>query len=238
MSALNRKMFNRGGQVSSRGVGITSGLDTPKRGYVDRPGSYQGNGEATLPTRMDNITADTQAYYDLLKQYTPEREPFNRFQANVEPLLTLFGNLMSGTSYQGGLGGALEIAGKGLKEAAPGFQRAINERRAYEASDPDAALRAQALGLAIENQPDPEVEKWTGKESFKANVNVAPVEEGGEGSTVVRQLTRFTSNLGNVEYRDQNNNVIGRPGDIIRVKTENGGEKIYMWGVANDWIGY
>ena len=26
MSALNRKMFNRGGQVSSRGVGITSGL--------------------------------------------------------------------------------------------------------------------------------------------------------------------------------------------------------------------
>ena len=115
---------------------------------------------------------------------------------------------MSGTSYQGGLGGALEIAGKGLKEAAPGFQRAINERRAYEASDPDAALRAQALGLAIENQPDPEVEKWTGKESFKANVNVAPVEEGGEGSTVVRQLTRFTSNLGNVEYRDQNNNVI------------------------------
>jgi len=208
MSALNRKMFNRGGQVSSRGVGITSGLDTPKRGYVDRPGSYQGKGEATLPTRMDNITADTQAYYDLLKQYTPERKPFNRFQANVEPLLTLFGNLMSGTSYQGGLGGALEIAGKGLKEAAPGFQRAINERRAYEASDPDAALRAQALGLAIENQPDPEVEKWTGKESFKANVNVAPVEEGGEGSTVVRQLTRFTSNLGNVEYRDQNNNVI------------------------------
>ena len=38
--------------------------------------------------------------------------------------------------------------------------------------------------------------------------------------------------------RDQNNNVIARPGDIIRVKTENGGEKIYMWGVANDWIGY
>jgi len=38
--------------------------------------------------------------------------------------------------------------------------------------------------------------------------------------------------------RDQDNNIIARPGDIIRVKTENGGEKIYMWGVANDWIGY
>jgi hypothetical protein len=38
--------------------------------------------------------------------------------------------------------------------------------------------------------------------------------------------------------RDQDNNIIARPGDIIRVKTEDGGEKIYMWGVANDWIGY
>jgi hypothetical protein len=208
MAVLNRKLFNRGGQVSSRGVGITSGLATPKRGYVDRPGSYQGVGEATLPTKMDNITSDAQAYFDLLKANTPERAPFDRRAANVEPLLTLFGNLMSGTSYQGGLGGALEIAGKGLKEAAPGFQRAINERRAYDAANPDAALRAQALGLAIENQPDPVTEKWTGKEAFKANVNVAPVEEGGEGSTVVRNLTRFTSNLGNVEFRDQNNNVI------------------------------
>ena len=26
MSVLNRKLFNRGGKVSSRGVGITSGL--------------------------------------------------------------------------------------------------------------------------------------------------------------------------------------------------------------------
>ena len=30
MSVLNRKLFNRGGKVSSRGVGITSGL-------VDQP---------------------------------------------------------------------------------------------------------------------------------------------------------------------------------------------------------
>jgi hypothetical protein len=35
MSVLNRKMFNRGGPVSSRGVGITSGL-MPIRGYERR----------------------------------------------------------------------------------------------------------------------------------------------------------------------------------------------------------
>ena len=53
MSVLNRKMFGRGyamgGPVkSSQGVGITSGLDTPKRGYVDGPGSYSGKIEEDL----------------------------------------------------------------------------------------------------------------------------------------------------------------------------------------------
>ncbi len=48
MSIYTRKLFNRGGQVSSRGVGITSGLATPKRGYVDRPGSYAGHDNAKV----------------------------------------------------------------------------------------------------------------------------------------------------------------------------------------------
>ena len=191
MSVLNRKLFNRGGQVSSRGVGITSGL-MPIRGYKEG----------------GSVTDDYQTYLDLLKGVQGERKPFDRMGANVEPLLTLFGNLMSGTSYQGGLGGALEIAGKGLKEAAPGFQRAINERRAYDAADPESGLRMKALEMAIENQPDPEAEKFTGKESFKAKIKVAPVEEGGQSSTVTRDITRFVSNFGNVQYKDQYNNVI------------------------------
>jgi len=50
MSVLQRKLFNRGGNVA-RGTGITSGLiNTPKRGYVDGPGSYAGIGEENLPT--------------------------------------------------------------------------------------------------------------------------------------------------------------------------------------------
>ena len=39
---LNRPMFRGGGRVNSRGTGITSGLDTPKRGLVDGPGGYAG----------------------------------------------------------------------------------------------------------------------------------------------------------------------------------------------------
>lgn len=39
---LRRPMFRNGGKVNSRGTGITSGLDTPKRGLVDGPGGYAG----------------------------------------------------------------------------------------------------------------------------------------------------------------------------------------------------
>ena len=48
---LRRPMF-RGGKIDSRGTGITSGLDKPKRGLVDEPGGYAGEeflvGEGTF----------------------------------------------------------------------------------------------------------------------------------------------------------------------------------------------
>jgi hypothetical protein len=40
---LKRPMFNMGGRINqAAGTGITSGLDTPKRGLVDGPGGYAG----------------------------------------------------------------------------------------------------------------------------------------------------------------------------------------------------
>ena len=40
---LKRPMFNMGGRTyQAQGTGITSGLDTPKRGLVDGPGGYSG----------------------------------------------------------------------------------------------------------------------------------------------------------------------------------------------------
>jgi hypothetical protein len=196
MSVLNRKMFGRGyamgGPVkSSRGVGITSGL-TPVQKFA--PGG--------------SVTKDYETYFDLLSGAQGERPEFDRLAANTPALLALSSALMSGKSLQGGAAGALDIAGQALGTATPYFAQAIAAKKAYDAADPEADLRMKALEMAIENQPDAVTEKWTGKEAFKANVNVAPVEEGGEGSTVIRNLTRFTSNLGNVEYRDQNNNVI------------------------------
>ena len=147
----------RGGGYAHRGTGITSGLATPKRGYVDRPGSYQGIGESSLPSGVED---KWQAYYDMLKGVQGERAPFDRFDANVEPLMTMFGKWMSGKSYQPGLGGALEIAGEGLTEAAPGFGKAIREKRAYEAATgtEDASLRMKALDLALKETPKKELQ--------------------------------------------------------------------------------
>jgi len=215
MSVLRRNMF-RGGGYAHRGTGITSGLDTPKRGYVDGPGSYAG---------IEDIKSDAEEYYELLKGYTPERKPFNKLAAASPALLALGSKLLSGKSYQGGWSGGLDILGQAAEAAVPGIAQAAEARQAYDAADPEAALRAKALGLAIENQPKEESEKWTGKESFKAKVNVAPVEEGGEGSTAIRTITRFTSNLANVEYRDQNNNVITDFSPIEKYDTFEGPDK-------------
>ena len=167
MSILRRKMF-RGGGYAHRGTGITSGLTTPKRGYVDGPGSYQGIGESSLPSGVED---KWQAYYDMLKGVQGERAPFDRFDANVEPLMTMFGKWMSGKSYQPGLGGALEIAGEGLTEAAPGFGKAIREKRAYEAATgtEDAALRTKALELAMKEGNEKYDFKVVGKSLVRIN---------------------------------------------------------------------
>ena len=42
MSRILRRPMFRGGRADSRGTGITSGLDKPKRGLVNEPGGYAG----------------------------------------------------------------------------------------------------------------------------------------------------------------------------------------------------
>jgi len=57
MSILRRPMFRKGGKVDSRGSGITSGLDTPKRGLVDGPGGYAGV-EETYREKLARLKAE------------------------------------------------------------------------------------------------------------------------------------------------------------------------------------
>ena len=150
MSVLNRKLFNRGGQVSSRGVGITSGL-------VPR---YSHGGPVSEHTSVADKYKDN---FEMLQSLgiMPERKPFSRFEAATPALMQLFSGLMSGKSYQGGLGGALDIAGQSLGAATPAFAQAIEARREYESVDPEAGLKQLALQMALKETPKNEVQSST-----------------------------------------------------------------------------
>jgi len=55
---LKRPMFKRGGpSYQAQGTGITSGLDTPRRGLVQHPGGYAGDTREIIATEREEIFA-------------------------------------------------------------------------------------------------------------------------------------------------------------------------------------
>ena len=170
MSVLRRNMFNRGG-FAHRGTGITSGLDTPRRGLVTGPGGYAGKTEEELAKELaqeilfglGSNEDNKDAQPTLEKEYKSaleslkgldlftEKRPFSKLAAASPALLKLSGELLSGTSYQGGLGGGLEILGKGISESAPFFAEAVAARRKYEAEDPEREMKMAALDMAYDS---------------------------------------------------------------------------------------
>ena len=116
MSVFNRRMFNRGGYVH-RGTGITSGLTPVQR--------FDNGGEGDRKTMQDFF----QENREMLSQYYQPQQPQNRFAAASPALLALGSALLSGKSYQGGLGGGLDILGQGLDKATPYFDQMLQARR-------------------------------------------------------------------------------------------------------------
>ena len=82
---LSRPMFRLGGSTS----GITSGLDKPKRGRVDEPGSYQG-------IDYDKLFGESQRITD--KYYPKQGADINRFL--IDWGLNMVGNPPSGNVLQ------------------------------------------------------------------------------------------------------------------------------------------
>ena len=147
MSVLNRKLFNRGGRVSSRGVGITSGL-------VDQPVQKFDNGGDVKKSFEENL--------EMLRGLglTPERQPFSRLQAASPALLTLGSGLLSGRSLQGGTSGFLDILGQATGAAAPQFAQAIQAKREFDATDPEAGLKQMALEMALKEKPSTKLKSF------------------------------------------------------------------------------
>ena len=155
MSVLNRKLFNRGGKVSSRGVGITSGLAAPVRGYkigggVVNPEVLEANRNTSIP--VAGLADKVQSNIDMLKStgLFPERQPFDTKAALIPYIMDVSSRLLSGTSPTGNLG---EIAGQALQGGNPLLAQALQEKRAFEAQDPDANLNKLALELALKDDP-------------------------------------------------------------------------------------
>ena len=116
MSVFNRRMFNRGGYVH-RGTGITSGLTPVQR--------FDNGGPVDRKTMQDFF----QENREMLSQYYQPQQPQNRLAAASPALLALGSALLSGRSYQGGLGGGLDILGQGLDKATPYFDQMVQARR-------------------------------------------------------------------------------------------------------------
>ena len=241
MNVYNRKLFfNRGGQVSARGTGITSGLiDTPKRGYVDGPGSYAG---------IEDIKSDAEEYYELLKGATPERKPFSRLAAASPALLELGGKLLSGRSLQGGLGGGLDILGQAATASAPGFAQAIQARREYDAADPETDLRAKALGLAItkdasraKQKPGETKAVWYKNPNFNPDEaesadNLKHIEStrrlGTDNILRIKDITKGSSTFG--MYVSEDNFPSFMVSDPVKVQARKSGD---VWVVNPDYQG-
>ena len=78
---LKRPMFKMGGRsYSAQGTGITSGLDTPKRGLVDGPGGYAGDDtREIINTEREEIfrTPEGQNFNDIVASFGEYSNTYN-----------------------------------------------------------------------------------------------------------------------------------------------------------------
>jgi len=79
---LKRPMFKMGGRsYSAQGTGITSGLDTPKRGLVDGPGGYAGEDtREIIASEREELfkTPEGQNAMDIISSFGVYANPYNK----------------------------------------------------------------------------------------------------------------------------------------------------------------
>jgi hypothetical protein len=142
---LKRPMFRRGG---SAGTGITSGLDTPKRGLVDGPGMYSQPPSDDPLDRAFKTSQDPRISQFLSRQ--PALGP-----GTLPGFLTSFGlDLASRTPTGSGFSGLLATAAGAAKGPFETFQAAQLTRGAEESD-----IRKDVFTSALASEYDLEKEK-------------------------------------------------------------------------------
>jgi len=205
--------------MSSRGVGITSGL-------VNQPvQKFDNGGEASNRVDKYNTILDELRSMDVVQ----ERQPFNKFQNIAPAALDFFGGLMSGKSMQGGLSGGLEIAGESLKSSSPLFAQALKNKQEYDATDPEAAIKNLALTKAFEKPEtiDPIVMK-SGESLLQYNPDTGQYEKKYETATIEKDKKLYTVNP-NVKLVDVDGTLVAQGVDntISKLYKLNPGEALY-----------
>jgi len=112
---LRRPMFRKGGSVDSRGTGITSGLDTPKRGMVDGPGGYAGLTGAEIYSRAE--------------ERVPQIQDPSLSVGDYLRIAATGAKILGAPGEGGGIRGALTAASGPLAELGVGLGESIDARR-------------------------------------------------------------------------------------------------------------
>ena len=153
---LKRPMFRRGG---SAGTGITSGLDTPKRGLVDGPGMYSQPASDDPYDRALKTTERFEGDIDRFVSRQPALGP-----GTLPGFLTSFGlDLASRTPTGKGFSGLVATAAGAAKGPFETFQAAQLTRGAEESD-----IRKDVFTSALASEYDLEKER---------------IEQAGEGTS-------------------------------------------------------
>ena len=134
--ALNRPMFRKGGPVDSRGTGITSGLDTPKRGMVDEPGKYSQDLKG-----IQNV--DSIDLIQNLRQRAEEAVPMAKPEFTVSDFLRLAGRgfELAGAPSQGkGIKGLIATASPTLGKIGGDIAGSLDKRMATAKASRDKKI--------------------------------------------------------------------------------------------------
>ena len=166
--ALNRPMFRKGGPVDSRGTGITSGLDTPKRGVVDGPGKYSQDLRG-----IQNI--DSIDLIQNLRQRAEEAVPIAKPEFTVSDFLRLAGRgfELAGAPSQGkGIKGLIATAAPTLGKIGGDIAGSLDKRMATA-----KASRDKKIGDIVTTGAALEVAKIKANKPFETQFRAEKVSD-------------------------------------------------------------
>ena len=166
--ALNRPMFRKGGPVDSRGQGITSGLDTPKRGVVDGPGKYSQDLKG-----IQNI--DSVDLIQNLRQRAEEAVPIAKPEFTVSDFLRLAGRgfELAGAPSQGkGIKGLIATAAPTLGKIGGDIAGSLDKRMATA-----KASRDKKIGDIVTTGAALEVAKIKANKPFETQFRAEKVSD-------------------------------------------------------------